>query len=36
MIHYLNALQPFASSLNCIIYLICLLIAKRSGVLPYL
>lgn len=35
MLAILIALSPFAVSINCIIFLICLLIAKRYGVLQY-
>lgn len=35
MLEYLNALSPFAASINCITLLICLLIAKYFGVLQY-
>lgn len=34
MIELLNALAPFAPSFNYITLLICLIIAKRCGVLP--
>lgn len=35
MLEYLKALSPYAASINYIIFLICLLIAKYFGVLQY-
>ena len=36
MIHLLEALRPYAASINCTVILICCLIAKKHGIsLPF-
>ena len=34
MIELLSALAPFTPAINCIVSLLCLIVAKHCGVLP--